>query len=122
MTSRHDDQFSSSDVDAAPPSNDFLRRKAAGVASLMLWSHILARNRCQVSSFFGAHFFCQNTKLSGFNDICNIKVSKDIVSEKCPCPNIGGPGPRPGPWAGPISGLAQAHIRLEQTFSGCKFC
>ena len=44
-------------------------------------------------------FFGQNTNMSGFNDICNMHLFQDIVSEKCSRPDMFTAGPRPGAWA-----------------------
>ena len=46
----------------------------------LIWE-ISARNRRQISSFFGARLFCKNIKKSGFNDIYNIKFFQDTYSQ-----------------------------------------
>ena len=80
----------------------------------LIWE-ISARKACQNAAFFGARLFCQNTKMSEFNDICNIKVFQDTVSEKGSCPNM--PGLMLGLaqaniwiWSGPYMGLAHSGV------------
>ena len=61
---------------------------------------------------FGARLFWKHTNISIFNNISNIKVFQDTVSEKCSCPKDWARARArphgPGPWAGPILGHGQA--------------